>query len=142
MYSRSPNAYRIPHASAQHETAHDTCIMEQQHRHRYNTNDPDDGASQFNSLVFDSINTPGQRDEAWTTLNLSLCNRPGVHYLKLKVDTGAQGNILTIRTFRRMFPEMLDSNDEPYIGSLQAAERILTAYNGTHIKCFGNVDIA
>ena len=41
-----------------------------------------------------------------------------------------------------MFPDMLDSNDEPYIGSLQAAESVLTDYNGTHIKCFDTVDIA
>ena len=116
--------------------------MEQQHRCRYNTNDPDDIASQFDSLVFDTNNTPGQHGEASTTPHVSLCNRPDVHYLKLKVVTGAQGNTSPICTFRRMFPKMLDSNGEPYIGSLQAAESVLTAYNGTHIKCFGNVDIA
>ena len=33
--------------------------------------------------------------------------------LKVKVDTGAQGNILPVRTFKRMHPELLDESEIP-----------------------------
>ena len=80
-----------------------------------------------------------KRDEAYATLKIQLCNRPGIHNFTVKVDTGAQANTMPFSTFRDMFPEQLDkvlSAD-----CLQPTESILMAYNRTGIACSGTVDI-
>ena len=42
-------------------------------------------------------------------LDVKLANRPGRDTLKVKLDMGAEVNILPVRTYRNMFPErMLD----------------------------------
>ena len=75
---------------------------------------------------FDAIHQ--QRNEAFTNLRIDL---PGVHdgkhSLKLKIDTGASGNTLPIRTLRQMYPKK--------IPKLQPNNVTLTAYNGENIKC-------
>ncbi len=43
---------------------------------------------------------------------ISLC-ATGPESVKVKVDTGAQGNILPVRTFKRMYPELLDESGVP-----------------------------
>ena len=77
---------------------------------------------------FDAIHQ--QRNEAFTNLRIDL---PGVHdgkhSLKLKIDTGASGNTLPIRTLRQMYPQK--------IPKLQPNNVTLTAYNGENIKCSG-----
>ena len=81
---------------------------------------------------FDAIHQ--QRNEAFTNLRIDL---PGVHdgkhSLKLKIDTGASGNTLPIRTLRQMYPQK--------IPKLQPNNVTLTAYNGENIKCSGKFTI-
>ena len=69
-------------------------------------------------------------------------NRPGIHNLSAKIDTGAQGNTIPLRTFHRMYPDKLDAEGFP-VEHIVAAARYarLTAYNGTSIACHGIVDI-
>ena len=51
---------------------------------------------------FDAINH--QRNEAFTTLRISFPNKPkGKQCLKLKIDTGASGNTLPVRTLMQMY---------------------------------------
>ena len=66
------------------------------------------------SLTFNCINMT-QRDEAFRLLNIKLPNRNGIHKLRLKIETEAQGNTLPVSTFRRMFPEKLDADSFPNI---------------------------
>ena len=94
---------------------------------------------QMKTLTFNCINMT-HRDEAFVLINIKLPNRNGIHKLRLKIDTGAQGNILPVSTFRRMFPEKLDADDFPNIKK-QFINKKLIAYNGTPIKCFGNIKI-
>ena len=54
--------------------------------------------------------------------------------LRVKVDTGAQGNMLPFRIFCWMFPEKLDPNGYPEEGTTKERQTILQAYNGTTIK--------
>ena len=71
-----------------------------------------DGDSDFDVLTFNDImvsSMKSSRDEAFVTVNVKLTSRPGIHNLILKVDTGAQDNTLPLATFRRMFPNKLDS---------------------------------
>ena len=69
---------------------------------------------QMESLTFNCINMT-QRDEAFVLINIKLPNQNGIHKLRLKIDTGAQGNTLPISTFRRMFPEKLNADGFPNI---------------------------
>ena len=93
---------------------------------------------QMESLTFNCINMT-QRDEAFVLMNIKLPNRNGIHKLHLKIDTRAQGNTLPVSTFRRMFPEKLDADGFPNIK--KNINKKLIAYNGTPIKCFGNIKI-
>ena len=85
------------------------------------------------SLTFNCINMT-HRDEAFVLINIKLPNQNGIHKLRLKINTGTQGNTLPVSTFRRMFPGKLDT-DGLFIN------KKLIAYNGTPIKCFGNIKI-
>ena len=73
-------------------------------------------------------------------INIKLPNRNGIHKLRLKIDTGVQANTLPVSTFRRMFPEKLDADGFPNTKK-QFINKKLIAYNGTPIKCFGNIKI-
>ena len=81
---------------------------------------------------FDAINH--QRNEAFTTLRINLPNKPkGKQCLKVKIDTGASGNTLPVRTLMQMYPQQLPQ--------LQPNNTKLTAYNGEQIKCIGKFTI-
>ena len=60
----------------------------------------------------------------------------------MKVDTGAQGNILPLLTFRRMYSELLDANGFPAKTNLRKYTTVLTAYNGEHIRQYGMMVIS
>ncbi|XP_022099493.1 uncharacterized protein LOC110984016 [Acanthaster planci] len=106
---------------------------------------------QFESISFDTIRiqhgTKGgecasdTRDELFASLDIELKHRPGSHTLKVKVDTGAQGNILPLRTFRRMFPQLLDADGFPTPGSITPHDTLLVAYNGTRIHQYGCIKL-
>ena len=104
----------------------------------------DQGLSEtFDRMSFDSINVDtikpalGHRTEAFATVRFK--HKKKQANLRGKVDTGAQGNVLPIRTFRRMFPDMLDKNGLPT--NLTCTDTKLTAYNGTEIRQYGTVSI-
>ena len=75
--------------------------------------------SQFEHLSFATMsllpNEQDNRDEVFAKLDIKLSNkdRRQTADLKVKVDTGAQGNILPLRIFRRMFPEKLTAEGTP-----------------------------
>ena len=57
--------------------------------------------------------------------------------LRLKIDTGAQGNALPIRTFKQMY-----GNTEPTKMLTPIGQTTLTAYSGERIKCIGSITLA
>ena len=58
--------------------------------------------------------------------------------LKVKVDTGAQGNTLPLRIYRLMFSESIDAEGYPKPGTTRMSRiTIRTAYNGTTIPQVG-----
>ena len=70
----------------------------------------------FESLSFDSVNNESgdTRDEIFAMINITLEDRPHIPAtLKAKVDTGASGNILPLRIFRRMYPTKLNAEGFP-----------------------------
>ena len=94
---------------------------------------------QMESMTFNCINMT-QRNEVFVLINIKLPNRNGIHNLRLKIDTRAQGNTQPVSTFRRLFPEKLDADGFPNTKK-QFSNKKLIAYNGTPIKCFGNIKI-
>ena len=94
-------------------------------------------------MEFNSVTNNDGRDEVFATLDISLRNgaRERDATLKVKVDTGAQGNILPARTFKRMFPELLDESGVPSKQHLRHRPTILTAYNGAAMTHHGTIVI-
>ena len=94
----------------------------------------------FHSVTVSTVAAAPQRDEAFVKLKIKLYNRPGVHNIISKVDTGAQGNTLPLRLFREMFPDLLTKNGTPKKEIVQRKGGTkLTAYNGTEIPCHGKI---
>ena len=101
-------------------------------------------ADEFEKMSFYSMEDRGKkcsRTEAFASLDIILPNRKGVHELKIKVDTGAEGNTLPLRTFQQMFPEHVAWNGRPRLGTTQKEEAVLTAYNGSSIPPHGSIQI-
>lgn len=111
--------------------------------------DVDDESSNFEELEYSMIHITvsdlctqnGDRaDEAYGRVEVHLPRRKQKSFLKLKVDTGAQGNTMPSRTFRAMFPNNVDKDGNPTSITPSNNTR-LTAYNGTPIKCFGSIKL-
>ena len=75
-------------------------------------------------------------------IRLSNKDRRQTADLKVKVDTGAQGNILPLRIFRRMFPEKLTAEGYPSHGAVAPrSNTTLSAYNGSKIPQYGSISL-
>ena len=99
---------------------------------------------EFERISFHSVHDhrkKSSRSEAFATLDVMLPNRKGVHELKIKVDTGAEGNTLLLCTFQQMFPEWVEQNGHPHPGTTLKESAILTAYNSSSIPQHGSVGI-
>ena len=83
-----------------------------------------------------------EQSSAFATMELQLPNRPVNDTLKLKIDTGAQGNILPLHTYRRMFPRNLTTSGYPKSTHVTCRPEVkLTAYNGGEIKQHGAISL-
>ncbi|XP_071476746.1 uncharacterized protein [Diadema antillarum] len=109
----------------------------------------DDLERGFEEMTFESItggnvhvdSVPVERDEIFATLNIHLKDTPGNHTLKVKVDTGAQGNVLPLCHFRQVFPKLLDDKGYPLEYAVGQQHVKLFAYNETVIPQYGCVDL-
>ncbi|XP_038052821.1 uncharacterized protein LOC119725487 [Patiria miniata] len=72
--------------------------------------------------------------EAYTTLDVICPDLIGTHRLITKVDTGAGGNTLPLRTIKQMYGCRWKSFVQP-------VKTKLTAYNGTEIVCLGCIEL-
>ena len=94
-------------------------------------------SDQFESITVGAI-TPRNpsEDEIFMTIGIDLhklSNRSAL--LKAKLDTGAQGNIVPLRLYCRMYPEYLKRE------AVQQSPTVLTAYGGRKIKQHGKCAI-
>ena len=60
-------------------------------------------------------------------LQIKLPHRNGIDNHKVKIDDGAEGNILPLNSFRTMFPHALDMNGYPKPGFLRGSRQLLNA---------------
>ena len=61
--------------------------------------------------------------------------------VKVKVDTGAQGNALPVRMFKSMYPDRVNAQGHPKLGVITITPTVLTAYNGTIIPHYGTIKL-
>jgi hypothetical protein len=135
-----PHGYRSVSPSPNRKQFNE--INEQQRHRREPSLDESFDTLNFGTIDVNEGTGNDTRDEVFATVDITLENKPRTPAtLKVKVDTGAQGNILPIRIYRRMYPENLDSDGFPKHGSTVTRTTILTAYNGTNIAQFGTVKI-
>ena len=97
------------------------------------------GQIQMNNVHINTV----ARDEAITNISVQLPDRPLVPAsMEVKVDTGAQGNVLPMRAFRVMCPDRMDSKQKITVSALIPCNTtILTAYNGTRIPINGMLTV-
>ena len=84
------------------------------------------------------------RDGVFAKLDIILPNNGRGHTadLKVKIDTGAQGNMLPLRIFRRVFPEKLTAEGYPSHGSVaNRCNTTLSAYNSSRIPQHGSITL-
>lgn len=94
----------------------------------------------FECLSIDKISNEKKRDEVFAKIDIELPNYQTAHTtLKVKVDTGAQGNALPLRLFKKMFPESINNDGNPK--SLTPSQKVLTGYGGHRIRQFGTCQI-
>ncbi|KAG1704766.1 hypothetical protein GQR58_003952 [Nymphon striatum] len=92
----------------------------------------------FNSITTGSHSTQANRTEAFATVKI--VPHPGVtSQLRGKVDTGAQGNVLPLRTFVKMFPNHTTPSGLPT--NTTPSRVTLSAYNGTKIPQHGIINL-
>ncbi|XP_014673091.1 PREDICTED: uncharacterized protein LOC106813467 [Priapulus caudatus] len=103
----------------------------------------------FSSIGVGAVTQPSHigenRDEIFSDLDIIVPGRKDRNAsLKVKVDTGAQGNTLPIRIFRRMCPQMLTPDGYPRADRVRNRAmtlQTLTAYNDTTIKHYGSIGL-
>jgi transposase InsO family protein len=99
--------------------------------------DNDNETPEFHDIKVSDINLESiDRSEAYTVIDVVCPWMTGQHKLKLKVDTGASGNTLPLRTLKLMYED-----EKKRIDVLHPTTAQLTAYNGTAIKCLGCIDM-
>ena len=83
------------------------------------------------------------RDETLTHISVQLPTPPPLNTacMRVKVDTGAQGNVLPLRVFCGRFPEYMDNNT-PKVSVLEQYNNTkLTAYNETSIPYYATITL-
>ena len=81
-----------------------------------------------------------QRDEVFTHLHIKGERRP--IRLRVKIDTGAQGNTLPVHMFRKMFPHLLNEEGNPQKSATTDKDVTLAAYGGTKIAHHGAIKLS
>ena len=110
-------------------------------------NAPDDElAATFENLTFDVVNIAmnacgnntqiGSRSQATATIQVEPYAGVTTN-LRGKVDTGAEGNILPLRTFQKMFPRYISDEGHPLKTTPSSAS--LTDYNVHEIAQYGTI---
>ena len=88
----------------------------------------------FHSLNISNMET-NEKDNKNTNeafIHLDILHENETKKIRLKIDTGAAGNTLPLRTLNQMYPK---GN-----GKIQPEQNIkLTSYSGNEIKCLGSI---
>lgn len=101
-------------------------------------NDTDDLQHGFETLDFHGVNCNAIRSEAFARIQIQPYHGRQTN-LNGKVDSGAQGNILPLRTYTQIYPNYINSDGSPT--KTAACKDNLTAYNGSQIHHYGTMSL-
>lgn len=100
----------------------------------------EDSQEELETLSFESISINELATEAFATVDIMM--KPATPAtLKAKIDTGAQGNILPIRIFRKMYPDQIDVSGLPKKGALRPSVTVIKAYGQSIIPNLGSFNL-
>ena len=84
---------------------------------------------------------PDGKTKIVTRLGLKLPHRWVVNNLQVKVNSGAEANILPLHAFRSMFPHTLDGDGYPLDGFLRGSRTMLECYNNGRLVNHGSITL-
>ena len=84
---------------------------------------------------------PEGKTKILTVLQLKLPHHNGTDNITVKVDDGAEGNILPLNSFRAMFPHALDANGYPKPGFLRGSKTMLECYDDGKLVNHGSIKL-
>ena len=98
--------------------------------------------SRSKSVASISNNTdPEGKTKILTMLQLKLPHHNSTDNITVKVDDGAEGNILPLNSFRAMFPHALDTNGYPRPGFLRGSKTMLECYDDGKLVNHGSIKL-
>ena len=84
---------------------------------------------------------PEGKTKILTVLQLKLPHHKGIDNVTVKVDDGAEGNILPLNSFRAMFPHALDASGYPKPGFLRGSKMTLECYDDRKLINHGSIKL-
>ena len=63
------------------------------------------------------------------------------HYIRVKVDPGADANLMPLHHFREIFPYLCDKDSKPKDGVFEKAESSFESYSGDNVSVIGQTKI-
>ena len=84
---------------------------------------------------------PEGKTKILTMLQLKLPHCNSIDNVTVKVDDGAEGNILPLNSFRAMFPHALDTNGYPKPGFLRGSKMMLECYDDGKLVNHGSIKL-
>ena len=84
---------------------------------------------------------PEGKTKILTVLQLKLPHHNGIDNVTVKVDDGAEGNILPLNSFWAMFPHALDANGYPKPGFLRGSKTTLECYDDGKLVNHGSIKL-
>ncbi|XP_005101611.1 uncharacterized protein LOC101852102 [Aplysia californica] len=156
-----PNCGNSPHPFSQCPARHQTCnycrklhhfkkmcrklkyINQKTHKIEIGDEEEEEDYEEYTYETL-KINSVETEDEAFATLGIQLPrhnSRNTKHKLKVKIDTGSQGNALPFRLYKEMFPQKFDSGGQPTELELDRSKAKITEYGGSQVKQYGTCKI-
>ena len=84
---------------------------------------------------------PDGKTKILTKLQVKLSNRNVADIMEVKVDDGAEVNILPLHTFRSMFPHKLDEDGYPKDDALRGSKTTLQCYDDGKLVNHGTITL-
>ena len=84
---------------------------------------------------------PEGKTKILTILNIKLPHQNGIDNMRVKVDDGAEANILPLDSFRTMFPHALDKHGYPKDGFLRRSRTNLECYDDGKLINHGSIKL-
>ena len=105
------------------------------HKKLHNLQADSDEELQFN---IDALSTDKRsRDEIFTRIPITVPRKENIMRLRVKIDTGANANIITIRALKQIYPELFMSANPDLSNILSENTTSLSAYGGVQIQQIG-----